>query len=151
MKSLEREAGKLVDQLQSGERKVQETGLKKEPTADDETIAKFWAYMCQLFGHAFTSNHGTMPSQVWFDEIKNLTRTELGRGVEVIKELGQDFPPSLPAFISYCKSGKPKGKHDVERRADAPWVSDMPRLGAVKAQTAVKAKSMAAIREKLRM
>ena len=142
----------IKNQLQNGGLRAQELGSKKEePAADDETIAKFWAYMCQLFGHAFISNHGTSPSEVWLDEMEKLTRTELRLGVEVIKELGQEFPPSLPAFMSYCKNGKPKGKHDVEKRAEAPWVADMPRLGAVKAQASVKAKAIAEMRKKLRM
>jgi len=64
--------------------------------------------MSQLFGHTWVSQYGDTPeeSPLWIDELETLTEVQLRSGIKTMKEFGQDFPPSLPAFMSYCRKGK---------------------------------------------
>lgn len=68
--------------------------------------------MGQLFGSKWTAQHGETPSTIWVNDLQTLTKAQLHNGVQVMKELGQDFPPSLPAFMSYCTKGKPINQID---------------------------------------
>lgn len=69
--------------------------------------------MANCFGSSFAKQYGDTINPVWRSEIEKLTREQLWNGIQVMQNLGQDFPPSLPAFIAYCTKGKPKQKADM--------------------------------------
>jgi len=65
-----------------------------------------WGRMTEIYGHKWTSNYGTKPTDVWSKQLSALSRDDLKRGVTVCMTNGEPWPPSLPEFLAMCRPRK---------------------------------------------
>ena len=76
----------------------------KDLRITEQHMAAFWERMEQIYGSKFTSEFGSA-IDFWFRAFteRDLRAADLKRGLEKCLDAGEQFPPSLPKFLSYCR------------------------------------------------
>ena len=62
--------------------------------------------MSMIFGHKWTSSYGDMDDGTWQTGLAGLDIHQIKHGLNVVKESGNEWPPSLPEFRAMCKATK---------------------------------------------
>ena len=61
-----------------------------------------WSAMTQMYGKTWHSFHGPAPTPVWIQQLKGMPMHRLKRGLQMTRDSGTEFPPTLPKFLQYC-------------------------------------------------
>ena len=65
-------------------------------------IQRFWKRMGERYGRRFTGQHGDAPSDAWVQALMTLTLFEIGRGLDLLKDIDRDngyWPPTPEQFV----------------------------------------------------
>lgn len=101
-------------------------------------MAKLWDRMIEMYGHKFTSSFGEQPNDTWARALSDMTGHEIATGLHACFEREDNWPPTLPEFITMCRPAK---EQHLEEFLGLP----KPRANKEYAQDKLKA-----IRDKLR-
>lgn len=83
-----------------------------EPTIRQAAMRKFWARMCAIYGHRWTSAYGesaedstgkpTVAGDTWRRGLSGVEESQLGAGLESCIVSADPWPPTLPEFRARC-------------------------------------------------
>lgn len=78
---------------------------KSSKPISSEDMAKLWAIMASMFGGKWVDYHGAKADEhgVWRAGLKNLGPDRIKIGLNRLVDTGEQWPPSLPAFVELCK------------------------------------------------
>lgn len=106
------------------------------PTSD--RAARLFRWLVDQFGASkMERDYGTEASSALISLVGRLTDDELKRGCRAVRDLGNDWPPSLPALERHCKTQV------------APKADFFPKLPRNVASDDVAAASIAKMRQTL--
>ncbi len=106
---------------------------ERRAAPDSERVVKLWQTFTRMYGHAFVSQYGEKPDQVWAWAIARTSDEEVKRGLEGCLEAGGEFPPSLPKFMEYCNP-PPAGVRFLGTPVDPRYLLDTPKASLETAQ-----------------
>lgn len=74
--------------------------------ASAEIIDRLWLRMAEIYGHRWTSAHGSDAAkgsgETWAKGLAGLDRSDVARGVEACISGALSWPPTLPEFRELC-------------------------------------------------
>jgi len=106
--------------------------------------------MIEIYGHKFASQFGevsypngslTTTARTWAQGLANFNSQQISTGFSRLVATGEEWPPSLPAFVKLCRDEKPLASY--HRMATA--------LPAPPVDPAVVRKNLSEIRKRMSM
>jgi hypothetical protein len=88
-------------------------------------MGRLWVVMSETYGHKWTSPMGESPNETWTERLKKLVAEEWVAGITKLKCSCEEWPPSLPEFVSWCTGVMSEA--DVKKQAIAEWDSRPPK------------------------
>ena len=94
-------------------------------------MARIWLRMTEVYGHRWisawgevTNPDGTLTSTAftWVQGLGRFSLDEIGQGFEKMVENGNDWPPTLPEFMTLCKPKRTAPYHKMARMLPQPEV-----------------------------
>lgn len=71
--------------------------------------------MSSMFGHKWVSSFGEQPDPIQARALSGLTWGQMARGLALLNERGDEWPPSLPEFGKLCRNGEVEGDSRASR------------------------------------
>jgi hypothetical protein len=111
-------------QWQTGsENSLPKTKLSSEQF--DNYVLRLWIVMAETYGHKWTSPMGETPNETWVSQLKSLSAEEWVAGITKLKASHEEWPPSLPAFMSWCTGVLSEA--EAKQQAIAEWDARPPK------------------------
>lgn len=88
----------------------------------DAMLSRLWERMAEIYGHRWTSAYGLVASEnaSWAAGIASLTGQQIAKGLSELVKAGDEWPPSLPAFLRLCQPEKTQALHRMFKALPAP-------------------------------
>ena len=107
----------------------EKTGSSEPMTASSsdrrksEIAQRFWMRMGELYGSAWSSQAGDMPSKLWSDFLASISPQIIGQAIAMAARSGSKFPPHLPEFAGLCQqaAGYPPADQAYRDSANHRW------------------------------
>jgi hypothetical protein len=106
----------------------------------NKRASRLWQRMAELYGNKWHSQMGPAPTELWLRAVSGLSDDQLKVGINACLYSDDQWPPSLPEFVSRCKA----------RRENAGMYANTPLLPAAKSSAETAAEQLSAMRAKLR-
>ena len=90
---------------------------------NSEIAERFWMRMGELYGSAWSSQAGDMPSKLWSDFLASVSPKVIGQAIALAARSGSKFPPHLPEFATLCQqvAGYPPADQAYRDAANHRW------------------------------
>jgi len=77
----------------------------------EKHIALLWVRFGKIYGHKWETAYGECDDGTWLQGLSGVSPDQVAHGLGVVMEIGDEWPPSLPAFRQMCK-----GEHEIEQQ-----------------------------------
>lgn len=91
-------------------------------STNERVMARIWQRMTELYGHRWISAWGevsnpdgtlTSAAQTWAQGLGRYSLNEIRQAFEKLIERGDEWPPTLPAFMGLCREKRAAPYHRV--------------------------------------
>jgi len=69
-------------------------------------LSELWVRLAEIYGHKLVSAYGEIPPDTWAHALADCSAADIGTGLRACLESGEDWPPSLAAFLRMCRPMK---------------------------------------------
>lgn len=123
-----------------------EQATTSSTSTNPEKAFYVWDKMKGIFGNAFTSSFGEIPTQLWIESMAALSEKDINAGLNKVLRGGYDFAPNLSKFLKLCT---PETVEDVYKQERETQLM-LENRRTIKSSSEVRRAEMAKIKATLR-